>query len=145
AVDGLLDPGVEILHADAGAGDPSGAKALVPIRRHVIGIDLDAELEIVADDEGVPNLLRDKQQIVGCEHRGRSAPKMQLGDTAAAVEARADSRDFDGDGLEVSSDGAIAQPLLGVAATEPAKPVAKGDMQVERTAVSAGRLASQLS
>src|SRR6185312_16812275 len=139
AVDGLLDPGVEILHADAGAGDPSGAKAVVPIRRHIIGIDLDAELEIVVDDEGIPNLLRDKQQIAGCEHRGRSAPKMQLGDTASAVEARADSRDLDGDGLEVSGDGAIAQHLLGVAATEPAKPVAKGDMQVERN----GRLCGE--
>ena len=127
-----LDDGIEVLNANARAGDPGGGEAIVTVVRHVVRINLDAERRLRVDAKGGSKHGRQVEQVDRSQHRGRSAAEMYRRHPPPAIQLLGDVPDLCGQRREIGGDGLVTEHLLCMAAAEPAEAVTEGDMEVER-------------
>ncbi len=94
AVHGLLDGGVEVLHAEADAVEPAAPQVGEAFAAHGARIDLDGQLRVVGQVEGTPQRGHEAGDLrVGQEGR-RAAPEVQLRHAAARADRVDDEVDL---------------------------------------------------
>ncbi len=129
-VDRRLHIGVEILNADAGAGDTQKLQAFKKRVVRVGRIDLDRDLGAGNDVEYLFQRFANRCEFRRAQQAGRAAAQMQVGELAPLPDAPADHADFGASVAHIFFNRRVALRVLGVASAEPAQPVAEGDVQI---------------
>jgi hypothetical protein len=139
-VDRFLHGVGEILYADACACHAECDKAFQSLVGHVGGIDFDADFGLGADVEMLPQGARKAFKIRLAQHARRPPAEMQMRQPELAAGGFPHSRQFRDQRADIGFDRRVFEGVFGVAAAEPAKPVAKRDVQIERDGFACGQL-----
>ena len=135
AVDRLLDLGIKILDADAGAGQTDRCQRIEAVVVDVIGIDLDGDGCILRKAELGAQRVHEPPQVVRNKHCGRAAAEMDRPDhTPRSALSR--QRDLGMERRQIFGHRLVAERVLGVAGAEPAQPVAERYVEIERQRIA---------
>ena len=132
AIDRFLHLGIDILQADAGAGDANGGEGSDLVLAEAARVDLDRELGIIGDRELVMQMLAEPADVVTFENGRAAAAEMEVTELATGTEGRCDKIDLGKQQVEKAGHRVVAIDDLGVATAEPAKRVAKRHMDIKR-------------
>ncbi len=137
-VDGALDLGIGILHAERGAVGADIAERLDVFAREAARIDLDAELAVVCEREMSADERAEFAQLVRRKKRGSAAAEVDLGDGAAGRDASGGEGELAGEVFAVAGGVVEARGNDVGAAAEPAAAGAKRQVEIERERAGAG-------
>ena len=136
AADGVLHRGVEVLHADRGAGEPGGAQRVeAGARRSRSGRSRPRRSASAARGGGRPRSAPQSSREHGRgQDRRRAAAEVDRGHLHVGAQVAADEGELGLELGEVGDERAVGRRALGAAGAEPAEPAAVGDVDVERDA-----------
>lgn len=133
AVDDVLDDGVEVLDAEAEAGEAEAGEGFEVLGSGDAGVGFDGELEGLGDVDVLEDAGDEAFEVFGVEEGGGTAAEVEFGDGdgAGGLEVMAVELPFLEDGIDVGDGGGGVAGDAGVAAAVGAEGAAEGDMDVE--------------
>ncbi|QTK78550.1 hypothetical protein AT6N2_C0688 [Agrobacterium tumefaciens] len=137
-IDGFLHFVIKILHAEARPRHADGGKRVIAAVVQIVGIHLDADFWCEPESEVTPQTVHQALHVFRVKHGGRAAAEMHGTHHRIGRNKRADRSNLLLKCLKINSNRLVFQRVLGMAGTEPAQPVAIGNMQVKREAIPVG-------
>lgn len=135
AVDGFLHFVIKILHPEARPRHADGGKRVIAAVVQIVGIHLNADFWCQPESEVTPQTVHQVLHVLRVKHGRRAAAEMHGTHHGVRRNKCADRSNFLLKCFKINSNRLVFQRVLGMAGTEPAKPVAIGNMHVKRQAI----------